>query len=101
MHWPEGGQILMGIPVEMPPEINGRSTAGMPKYTPYKDSIKVPCDNCGRELWLGPKQVDKMYANRDMAVACCVCVIEESLRRGEDPRQLNVIPLDLFKKAGE
>jgi hypothetical protein len=80
--------VLMGIPVELP--------EGYPPYTPGRDFIQVPADCCGQLVWLGPYQVKKHEEQPEWPVLCAICVIKLSLEQGQDPRELNLIPLDLF-----
>jgi len=72
--------FLMGIPVFMPKEFED-----VPPFVPYKGSIQVAADCCGRVVWQGPAQQLHKAENPDTQIYCAVCLAKETARTGIQP----------------
>jgi len=67
----EEQHILMGIPVFIP--------EGIPPYKPYKGSIQVAADCCGRFVWQGPSQQLYKSEHPEVKILCAFCAIEHGI----------------------
>ena len=55
---------------------------GIAKYVPPAGAIKVPCDQCGEKLWIGPKQQEAKSKSPEIEVVCTWCSFKERQREG-------------------
>lgn len=60
----DGKIVIMGINV------------GAPGYYPGAGFKEIPCADCGKNCWLGPKQQEKL-TELNAIPACMLCVIKE------------------------
>jgi len=47
---------------------------GVFNYTPTPDAIKITCDQCQAEMWMGPRQAAMLEADITLTTLCFVCV---------------------------
>ncbi len=77
-HDPEQS-VISGVPVYVP------EWMGLPKYTPYKDSVQMPCEQCGSSCWVGPRQQAMKQEHPDTPVICMVCLVLAMRDHGWQP----------------
>lgn len=73
----KSNDFIMGVPV-LPIE-------GMAPFTPYKGSIQVAADCCGRVVWQGPAQQLFKAQHPDAQVICALCLAKDIAQSGEMP----------------
>lgn len=59
----------------------GMESIMQPPYEPGPTHEKVPCDECGRLMWLGPKQKAARIAY-DFGAFCVVCLTKQAAKEG-------------------
>ncbi len=57
----------------------------IPAYVPYKNSIQVAADCCGRVVWQGPSQQLFKAEHPDTKIYCAICLAMETAKSGQMP----------------
>lgn len=82
--------FLLGIPVTE----EGQRAAMIEAYTPYAGAVKLVCETCYREVWVGPRQLQNKIANPNMRVVCPLCAARITAKEG------GVLPLASLGNTG-
>ncbi len=88
--------FIFGIPAYLPPEL--ADVPGLGDWKPYKGSIQVAADCCGRVVWQGPAQQLHKVENPDIPIVCALCAVKMLKESGTTA--VNVIQLT-DKEQGE
>jgi len=74
-------RILVGIPCDQ----ERQAKAGIVNFRIWPDAVKVPCEICHGECWIGPRQAAAMREHPEWPVRCVIC---EPPAGGSDFRHL-------------